>query len=212
MAPARGHVLLRESLLLHPTSALLLWLISVVALQFVGYAALAGLLLAIVVLAPGAGAGWWRFVRRGRWLLLSLWLILAYGKPGEALFDLAWAPTYEGMLEANLQAVRLLLMLGCLAWLFHRLGHAGLFAALWGLLRPLARYGLDSERIVVRLSLVLDNLQTPPAQGAWRQMLHPASLPAGGPERLQLSLPRWRWQDTAIVVAFALLAVGVAAP
>jgi len=202
----------RNPFLLHPTSALLLWLISVVALQFVGYAVLAGLLLAIVVLAPGAAPGWWRFVRRGRWLLLSLWLILAYGAPGEALFDLAWAPTYEGMLDANLQVVRLLLMLGCLAWLFHRLGHAGLFAALWGLLRPLARCGLGSERMVVRLSLVLDNLLAPPVQGAWRQMLHPDSLPAGGPECLQLSLPRWRWRDTAIIVAVALLAVGVAAP
>lgn len=210
MAPAGAMCFYRTPLLLHPTSALILWLASVIALQFVGYAALAGLLLAIAVLAPGAGPGWWRFVRRGRWLLLSLWLILAYGTPGEALFDLAWAPTYEGLAEANLQAVRLLLMLGCLAWLFHRLGHTGLFAALWGLLQPLARCGLDHERLVVRLSLVLENLQTPLAQGAWRQMLHPASVPAGGPECLHLHLPPWRWSDTATVAAIVVGALGVA--
>lgn len=194
--------------LLHPTCALILWLASVIALQFVGYAALAGLLLAIVLLAPGAAPGWWRFVRRGRWLLLSLWLILAYGTPGEALFDLPWAPTYEGLAEADLQAIRLFAMLGCLAWLFHRLGHEGLFAALWGLLQPLARLGLDSERMVVRLALVLENLQTPLPRGAWRQMLHPGSLPAGGAASLQLSLPVWRAADTAMLLG-SLALVGL---
>ena len=197
---------------MHPTSALLLWLIAVLALQFTAYATSLGLLLALAILAPGALAGWWRFVRRGRWLLFSLWLILAYGTAGEAAFDLPWAPTYEGMAEANLQACRLLAMLACLAWLFHRLGHAGLFAALWGLLQPLSRCGVDGERMVVRLSLLLDNLQTPPAQGAWRQMLHPASVPVGGPAYVQLSLPRWRHRDTAVLAAAAVLALWVALP
>lgn len=193
----------------HPTSALIVWLISTITLQFVGYPWLAGLLLLVFLLARPALPAWWRFIRRGRWLLLSLWLILAYGTPGEALFDFSWAPTYEGLAEANLQAVRLLLMLACLAWLFQRLGHAGLFAAIWGLMRPLTRLGVDSERMVVRLSLVLENLQTPLAQGAWRQMLHPGSVPAGGPECLQLQLPRWHWRDTAVISGLLLAVLGV---
>ena len=94
-----------------------------------------------------------------RWLLLSVWLILAYGASGDALFDLTWMPTHEGVREATLHVARLVLMLGCLAWLFALLGNQGLLVALQSLLHPLSRFGLGSERLVVRLSLVMRNLQ-----------------------------------------------------
>jgi hypothetical protein len=43
---------------------------------------------------------------------------------------------------------------------------------------------------------VLDNLQTPPARGAWRQMLGMAAVPAKGPATLRLALPAWVWRDS----------------
>jgi hypothetical protein len=134
-------------------------------------------------------------------LLLSLWLILAYGKPGEALADLAWAPTIEGMAEANLQVVRLLLTLLCLACLFVRLGRDGLLLALWGSLRPLAVLGVDCERLVVRLSLVLTHLQQPLPAGAWRRML--LTVPSQENQSTTLLLPvvAWRRRDGLLVAA-----------
>ena len=80
-----------------------------------------------------------------------LWFILAYNTPGEAFQGFAWAPTYEGVAEANLHALRLLLMLGCLAWLFKRLGHDGLLSGLWGLLLPLRWLGMDMELSLIHI-------------------------------------------------------------
>jgi energy-coupling factor transporter transmembrane protein EcfT len=181
--------------LLHPSSVLIVWLAAVLALQALGYAGT--LALAAVSLAGGGLLRpWWRQVRRARWLLLTLWLILAWNVPGEAFGDWPWAPTYEGIAAASLHALRLIVMLGCLAWLFQRLGRDGLVSALWGLLRPGRALGLDSGRLVVRLSLVLDNLQTPLARGAWRQMLGMAAVPEAGPATLHLALPAWAWRDS----------------
>ncbi|MFZ2268410.1 MAG: hypothetical protein WAV95_12625 [Azonexus sp.] len=186
---------------MHPTTALLVWLAAVLATQFLGYAGLGMLATALLLVRPALWRAWLAYVRRARWLLLTLWLILAYNTPGEALADLAWAPTYEGVGEASLQAVRLLAMLGCLAWLFGHLGRDGLVSALWGLLRPLQGLGLDCARLVVRLSLVLENLQATPEKGAWKKILAGEPDFAGGPDVLQLSQPLWATRDTLLVAA-----------
>lgn len=195
---------------LHPSSALILWLAAVLGVQFLGYAGLAVLCFGVLVLAPAAATRWLAYSRRARWLLLTLWLILAFNTPGEAFNDLAWAPTYEGIAEANLQAVRLLAILACLAWVFVRLGHDGMVAGLWGLLQPLRMAGLDVERIVVRLSLVLENLQTPPAKGEWKRMLVADPSAVEGREVLHLSLIPWAHRDTLLVAISAIGLTGVA--
>ena len=192
---------------MHPSVFLLAWLAGVLAVQFLGYHGLGLLGLAIVLSTPAASLRWLDYARRARWLLLMLWLILAYNTPGEALHDLAWAPTYEGMAEANLQAARLLVMLGSLAWLFNRLGREGLVGALWGLLLPVRSLGVDSERVVVRLSLVLENLQFPPEKGAWKKMLDAEQEYAAGPMVLHFNQPAWRATDTlaALVIGGTFL-------
>lgn len=188
---------------MHPSTALIAWLAAVLASQFLGYAGLGLLALGILLALPAAAGTWLKYVRRARWLLVTLWLILAYNTPGEAWRDLAWAPTYEGIADANLQAVRLLVMLACLAWLFCRLGRDGLVSALWGLLQPLHMRGADTRALVVRLSLVLDSLQEPPEKGAWRKVLASGGEFAAGPDRLTLSLPHWRLSDSLTVLAVA---------
>jgi energy-coupling factor transporter transmembrane protein EcfT len=189
---------------------LIIWLAAVIGVQFVGYAGLLLLIAAVLLQMPALTGRWWAYVFRARWLLLTLWLILAYNTPGEALHDLAWAPTYEGVAEANLQAARLVTMLACLAWLFLRLGHEGMIAGLWGLLQPVRALGFDVERVVVRLSLVLENLQEPPEKGAWKQMLAAQPSAATGQETLQLSLASWRLRDTLLVVASGIALIGAA--
>jgi hypothetical protein len=153
---------------------------------------------------------WWSYVWRARWLLLTLWLILAYNTPGEAVHDMAWAPTYEGMAEANLQAARLVTMLACLAWLFLRLGHEGMIGGLWGLLQSVRSLGLDVERVVVRLSLVLENLQEPPEKGAWKRMLAAQPVAPTGQESLHLSLAPWMFRDTLLVALSGFALIGAA--
>ena len=196
---------------MHPSTTLIAWLAAVLSLQFLGYAGLAWLALGLLISLPTIVRPWLAYVRRARWLLLVLWLIMAYNTPGEAFQDFAWAPTYEGATEANLHVLRLLLMLGCLAWLFKRLGHDGLLSGLWGLLLPLRWLGMDAERLLVRLALVLENLQSPPERGAWKQMLHAQPDFSSGPEVLQLSLPAWRMLDRFAIILISALFVGAIA-
>ncbi|HLO61766.1 MAG TPA: hypothetical protein VK165_02255 [Azonexus sp.] len=179
---------------------MIVWLAAVVGVQFVGYAGLALLAVTALVLAPRSVQRWLGYVRRARWLLLTLWLILAYNAPGEAWLDSPLAPTYEGMAEASLQAVRLLVMLLWLAWLFVGQGREGLVSGLWGLLRPCRCFGLHAERLVVRLSLVLDNLQMPHEKGAWRHMLLTDAHWVDGPARLDLVVVPWAARDTMVVL------------
>lgn len=197
---------------LHPSCALIIWLAAVLALQALGYEGVLLLAGGLLLLGTGLLRPWWGYIRRARWLLLTLWLILAYNVPGEAFRDLPWAPTYEGIADANLQALRLIVMLGCLAWLFHRLGRDGLVSALWGVLHPWRVLGLDTERLVVRLSLVLDHLKVAPERGGWRRMLRADAEPVGGPAVLHLALPPWASRDTVltVMVVGGLIAVFVA--
>jgi energy-coupling factor transporter transmembrane protein EcfT len=191
---------------LHPSSALIVWLAGIVASQYLGYAGLALLAAALLLGAPGILRAWLGYVRRARWLLLTLWFILAFNTPGEAFLDQSWAPTYEGMAEANRQAVRLVIMLGLLAWLFARLGRDGLISGLWGLLQPFQRLGLDTGRVVIRLSLVLENLQIEHEKGAWKKMLAGDERFIGGPSAVRLVMPAWHLRDTALVAAVSGIA------
>jgi len=208
--PARGRLRFWSPVRLHPSAALLVWSCVVLSLQALAYPGL--LLVALVVaLQPGVVRPWFAFVRRARWLLLSLWLILAYHTPGEAYADLAWAPTYEGIADANVHALRLVVMLGCLSWLFVRLGREGLLAGLWGLLLPAARFGLDGERLVVRLALVLEGLQQAPEKGAWKKVLSAAPEFDPGPAVLTLHTHVWRRRDGVAVLLAALATMAVMA-
>lgn len=194
---------------LHPSCALIVWLAAMLALQALGYG---GALLLAAALVPYGGkllSLWWGYMKRARWLLLTLWVILAYNVPGEAFHDHPWAPTYEGIAEANLHAMRLIVMLGCLAWLFRSLGRDGIVSGLWGLLKPFRALGLDTERLVVRLSLVLEHLQKPMDKGAWRKMLSRQEDHPVGPDILHIDVPRWAMRDSllALLVAAALLGV-----
>lgn len=195
---------------LHPSCALIIWLAAVAGVQFVGSAGLGLLVAALLLQTPALVGRWWSFVWRARWLLLTLWLILAYNTPGEALHDLAWAPTFEGVAEANMQAARLVTMLACLAWLFQRLGHEGVVGGLWGLLQPVRFMGVDIERIVVRLSLVLENLEAPMEKGSWKRMLRDQPSVPGGRTSLQLSLAPWMRRDTVLVAISGLGLIGAA--
>ena len=187
---------------MHPTAVLIVWLAAVLATQHLGYAGL-GVLSALLAIGGHALAGvWWRYLWRSRWLLLALWLVLAYHTPGDAWLDQAWAPTLEGMHEASLQAFRLAVMLGALAWLFGQLGRDGLVQALWGLFRPLAGEGGGVERMVVRLSLVFSYLDRRANSVNWRQILTGSlPAPADGTTVIALHLPAWRWRDGAVALA-----------
>jgi hypothetical protein len=192
---------------LHPSTTLIAWLAAVVGVQFLGYLGLGLLGLALLFSAAPLRA-WLGYTWRARWLLLMLWVILAYNTPGEALQDVSWAPTYEGLVEANLHLTRLVLILGCLAWLFGRLNQDQLLSALWGLLFPMGRLGFDIERLLVRLALVLQNLQEPLEKGVWKKILATQPAIPRGPDCMRLTQPAWHLLDVLGVILISALFVG----
>jgi hypothetical protein len=198
--PLRGASAIFGAALFHPTSILLIVSAAMVATQFLAAPALAAL--GAVLLAGGGKSlsAWWRMLRRMRWLFACVWLVVAYGVPGEALFAVDWLPTREGMADATLQAARLAVMIGCLAWMLTRLGIPGLVAGLLGLLRPRAGRGGMRERFPVRLALVMAHLEQEMPRGAWRAMLdgRPPETPAEA--TLCIEMPACRAVDIALPV------------
>ncbi len=193
-------------MILHPATLLLAWGGLVVLLQSLSVAGLAwaGLLLmpASVLLAPKRAL---LLIRRARWLLLSIAVLFTLATPGErlpgAIGELG--VTYDGVLMAAEHVLRLTLLLVSLAMVHEWLGNGGLLAGLHWLLGPLAGWRELRERIVVRLMLVLDYVETEP-RGGWRSWL---TGDDSGPERLALVTGSARYLDWLVLASLTAIAI-----
>jgi hypothetical protein len=197
---------------LHPAARLLIWLMLAVFLQV----AVLPLLVVFFLLPLFAGIGilryWWALFLRVRLLLLTLFLVFAYGSPSDYA-GWSWLPAWEGCLEAGEHVLRMLVFLGALAWLLAPIRLSELIGGLWFLLRPFRLPGVPVDRSIARLSLVLVSLENPPAapkgwQG-WQQWLQEGAREedghsSGGAESVRIFLPSWRGRDNAV-----LLLIGV---
>lgn len=189
----------------HPAACLLVWLLFAVAIQFFGWTSLGLAAFVIVFAGVAPHRRWGKLLLRAKWLLLTLWLVLAYGTPGDLLYGQAWAPSVEGVEAASLHAIRLIVLLGSLAWLFDRLPHARFVSGLWALARPLTRFGVDADRSVARLALVFDYLEHAPPRGTWRHFLDlPADHP-DAPETVKLEVSSWKGGDSIFLLTAALM-------
>lgn len=194
-------------MIFHPATLLLFWGGLVLFLQTLQTAGLA--LAASAVLPLSIMLAWprtWTLIRRARWLLLSIAVLFTLATPGERLPGLTgeFGVTYDGLLIAAEHVLRLIVLLSTLAILHERLGNDGLIAGLHWLLGPLASWRELQERIVVRLMLVLDYVETEPRAG-WRGWLVVGDV--SGPERISLNSGRVRCQDWVVLGLLASLAV-----
>lgn len=142
----------------HPAALLVLSMALLLSVQFWPWYYLAVLTAMIVLAASAYRQKWLSFIRRNRWLILSLFLILSYGLPGEGLGGIDLLPSKQGIHEALIQSWRLITMLGVLACLMTHCHQQALLLGLHTLLRPLQKIGVSTERSIVRLSLVLADL------------------------------------------------------
>jgi energy-coupling factor transporter transmembrane protein EcfT len=186
----------------HPAVRLVAWLALVVAVQ-----RLAGWpLLAAGFILPLAGA---RALRHGlrlawrtRWLLLSLFLVFAWGTPGEALWNAGFAPTREGVAEAATHFARLLLVLFVVAALLENLPPGELFAAARALLAPLRRLGIDADRGLLRLMLALRYFEALPRPRDWKALLEiPETAPG---ETIEIDDRPLRRLDAGLMAAMLI--------
>ena len=185
----------------HPTTRLVVWLLMLVAVQNMSGLALlaAGLLLplfGISVLRRGLRLMW-----RTRWLLISLLVIFAWGVAGEPLWDGRFAPSYEGLQESLTHLGRLMLVLMAVALFLEIMPLPDLLAATHGMLKPLRRFGLDPDRGVVRLMLVLRYVETLPRPRDWRTLLDAPTISVS--ELIEVNHQALRRSDYVVTVLVA---------
>lgn len=189
---------------LHPSVRLVAWLLLLVAVQSLRGTALAAACLATPLLGARVIRRGARLVWRTRWLLISLLLIFSWGVAGDPLWDGMAAPSREGVMEGLNHMGRLLLVLVAVAAFLEAMPLADLLAATHALLRPLRRLGIDFDRGVVRLMLVLRYVETLPRPRDWKTLLD-------APERCACELVdiehrALRWTDYLFVLGLAAIA------
>lgn len=190
----------------HPATLLLAWVAFLLVLPTLTSGELILLLLPVLaaafLLARARAAA---MLRRARWLLLSIALLFAFATPGVALSNFLGDAgiTHEGLTLAAEHLTRLLLLLATLAVLHETLGTAGLLSGLHWILAPLQGWRNLRERIVVRLMLVIDFVES--GQGSWRRWLGEDDV---GPRSLALSVRPSGWRDALVLL---LVGTGVAA-
>jgi hypothetical protein len=98
---------------------------------------------------------------RTRWLLLVLVLGYGFSLPGEALMPFLgeWTPTRPGLLMGVERAMHLMALLLWLDVLVLSLSGEQMLAGLYALMTPLARMGVDTGRVAMRLALTLKAIE-----------------------------------------------------
>ena len=199
---------------MHPSLRILLLMLLAMAVQFMGLYALA-----FSGVALFAAAMYWhigllaRILLRSRWLLLTLLLVYAFTTPGEYLrgWD-AYAPTYEGIRQGLLQAVRLALMLAGLAILLGTTPRVDMMAGIYQLIRPLRRIGISVDRFTARLWLTMHYVETERPKGKaafWERFESASNSEEGhGMDTVRFHLPRFTRMDWGIVFLIVILVVG----
>lgn len=196
---------------LHPASQILVWCLLVMIAQGLAPLPLLALAAGVILLSLRlAGHKFLQLLRRTRWIMFSLFLIYAWTTPGAGFLP-AWgvlSPTREGMEDGVLQLSRLLIALSGLALLLDRLHRQQLIAGLYALLRPARRLGLSPERVAVRLALTLHYAEVAMlrSKDGWRATLNGLLEPHETATReLSMPLPRFAWQDGAVLLVLSLM-------
>lgn len=173
---------------LHPATRIMLWLVMVLALQWLSLPALLWFALVLFPLTWRlAGPRFKLLLRRTRWLLLSIAVLFLFATPGTPLpgpaSTLGIGITQEGLAQAAVHALRLSQLLAMLALLLERLGIPALIAGLYVLLGAI---GLRRQRarMALRLMLVLEYVEqgrqerSQAAARSWQHWFDPQLAPA----------------------------------
>lgn len=195
---------------MHSGTLILLWLAGVASIQFVSPGTLLGLTTALGVAATVySGARSARLLRRVRFLLLAIIVVFSAFTPGEALLDF-WpelSPSREGVALALVHAGRVICVVFCVSMLMRALPTHRLVGGLYALLRPFDAIGFPTERVAVRILLVLDYVDSEGVKDWKRWLLD------GGEERVSaipVSREALGWVEViAIGLAAGALGVGL---
>ena len=189
---------------MHAGSILFLWVAAALFVQQAEGWGLAALTVASLVVAFGcARAQCVRLLARVRVLLLAILVLFAWFTPGEAVF-MDWpraGPSWEGLLLALTHAGRLVALVCWVALLLGSMPTNRLVSGLYALFRPCRILGLPTERIALRLLLVLRHASAARNDGHWkdwRAWLDPSD--SSGSEAVHLIREQLGFRDIALPV------------
>ncbi|MES2366687.1 MAG: CbiQ family ECF transporter T component [Pseudomonadota bacterium] len=200
---------------LHPATAIVLWLFFVVWLEFVQPVMLIVAALGLMPWLRGVTLNQFlRYLRRTRWLLLTLLMIYAYTLPGENISAVlgSFSPSVQGLQYGILRLVRLILLLAALSILMIHTPRNDLLLGLFRILCPLQLLGVDAERIAVRLWLTLHYAEAALADTRtinMKQRLEALQLntamPTEAPSHIELQDQAMGWTDyLSLILALAV--------
>ena len=186
---------------MHPTTHLVIWLMMLAASQTLVGLQLVAAFLVLQLFGISSLRRCGRLAWGMRWLFVSLFVILSWGGVGEPLGRGALAPTVAGLTDAAPHLGLALVALMAVAVLLECMPVSDLLTATHRLLGPLRASGIDPERGVVRLMLVLRYVEVMPRPRDWRILL---DVPARSVDEMLEVVDRpFSWADP--------LAIGMAA-
>jgi len=189
--------------------------ISLYGMQMIALAILSCGVAGLVVMTGSARAVW-RGLFRARILLLAMFLIYAFATPGDAIWLSVgrYGPSLNGIHNGAVQAWRLAIMLASLAVLLASCSREALLSGIFHLIRPLSLFGIDPERIAVRIWLTLYYAENMPPFKISRNMfdtlsqrLADASIDASAvPQEIEIEANRLGAIDWSVLSAvFSLM-------
>lgn len=197
--------------MIHPAARITVYIFLALLVPLLPMALIPWLTLVVLVIHWPRRRPLLQLLRRTRWLFLLLFLSYAWTLPGEPLwsaFD-ALTPSVEGLEAGVLQATRLLLLLSLLDLWVLALDTRALLTGLLSLIYPLRGFGVDVERIAVRLALTLRAMENPPDFREAMAVLSQSSPPLPPPEPISLVRRKLNGRDWAVVAMVVTVWGGV---
>lgn len=193
-----------------PVTWLIVWSASLLALLHQsGYRVLGAAGLAIAPALWFAARQFLVILRRSRWLLLATVVAFGWMTPGMPMPGLPGA-SIEGFRLAIEQGSRLLISIAMTALLLSRFEFPRLLAGLRGVAQPLRMVGVNGDRGVIRLALVLDELSKADRRGSAAWALLDETRVAENDARV-VTIPVGRIGQSDALLLAATLAVLLAA-
>jgi energy-coupling factor transporter transmembrane protein EcfT len=147
---------------MHPFVKIILFIFTLLLMSYLNDAYLSAMCIALCGYAILLDhANFLRVVKRMKWLFLSIFVIYAFGTPGEytQYIPTGISPTKEGCVLGILQIAKLLIALATLGILFSTSSKEQLMSGLHLLLSPLNVLGISTNRFTARLLLTLDYVE-----------------------------------------------------
>lgn len=203
--------------MLQPSTSIALWVmlaISLHGMQMAGLMLLTGVV-AGLVFVTGCIERAWKGLVRARILLLAMFLIYAFTTPGDAVLPSLgrFSPSLNGLQSGAVQAWRLAIMLASLAVLLSICTRSALLGGLFHLIKPLALFGVNPERIAVRIWLTLYYAENMPPFKISRHLFDTiaqklsdsATLTVVAPQEIEIETSQPKMIDRLVLgAAFAL--------